>query len=277
MSDRLREKHDLLVKLGVLFGPLLHLIEHEDQYDLQDVSEAIARYCAEFPALQNDFRMFSNGQPGHSYAVEHKKFFIALQEVQTHLSNDSGRSLEDIVRAALHTARSAIDAVPIPRTSVILEAGTPFTAYRKLRELCEADVTKSLAWLDPFLDATIFTRYLIGVRRGTSVTLLSSEPRANAGQREKQRWAGLLEASRLYAQEYGANAYRFLQLADLHDRWVVLDDKRIYSLGGSVKDAAARDYFTITSVEASPMNLDRLQRHLAAATELFGPSVPVHL
>jgi hypothetical protein len=274
MSDRLREKQDLLVKLGVLFGPLLRLIEHPHEYDAQEKAEAIARYCAEFEILIREFKEFTQGQAGHDYAVQAIGFHIALTNVRSDMVNRL--SLETSVRRNFAAARDAIDAVPIPSTSVIVEAGSPFTAYRKLRELCEVDATNSLTWLDPYLDASVFHRYLSDVRPAVKVTLVSAEPSANDGRRGQLRWEALLDASHLFAQERGNAVYRLVNQPELHDRWVIFDGKRIYALGGSPKDAAAKDYFTIASVEGTPENLIRIQQHIERGRELFGSVSPTH-
>lgn len=169
-----------------------------------------------------------------------------------------------------------IDAVPIPRTSVILEAGSPFTAYCRLRALCEVDATKSLLWLDPYLGATVFYRYLSNVRPEVAITLVTSEPGPHAGGQDKRRWDELLDVSRLFAQERDTSLYRLVVQPNLHDRWVVFDTKRIYALGGSAKDAGNQDDFTIAVVEASEPNLLRIKDQIDTGAEWYGPSTPVH-
>lgn len=139
------------------------------------------------------------------------------------------------------------------------------------------DATKSLTWLDPFLGANIFYRYINSVRPLVPVTLVTSEPGSHAGSRDRNRWNEFLDVSRLYAQERGHSLYRLVVQPNLHDRWVMFDDKRIYALGGSVKDAGNKDYFTITSVEASPANLQRIQTQIDTGTEFFGPNTLQHL
>ena len=245
-----------------------------DQYNQQERAETLARYFAEHHKLQAEFRVFSIGQPGHNYAVESQRFGMALNSILAHVFH--GRPLETFVREQLAIAQAAIDAVPVPATSVILEAGSPFTAYCRLRELCEADATTSLVWLDPFMGASIFYRYIASVRSTVPVTLVTSEPGLQAGVRDRTRWTEFLDVSRLYASERGPTLYTLIVQPNLHDRWAVFDDKRIYALGGSAKDAAQRDYFTITSVDGAPTNLQRIKNHISSGTEYFGASSPAH-
>ena len=79
--DRLQQKNSLFIKLGALFGPLLKLVEHPDQYNYQERAETIARYSAEYNNLINEFNEFAQGQPGHYYRIEFNKFSAALHGV----------------------------------------------------------------------------------------------------------------------------------------------------------------------------------------------------
>ena len=273
--DRLQQKHNLFIKLGALFGPLLQLVEHPDQHDEQEKAETLARYFSEYHMLTNEFQTFSTNQPGHNYLIEYQRFYTALDGVRSKLQR--GVPLADTVHTQLAEAQGAIDAVPVPRISVILEAGSPFTTYCKLKELCEVDATKSLVWLDPFLSANIFYRYINSVRQFIPITLVTSEPGLHTGSGDRNRWIEFLDVSRLYAQERGPSHYRLVVQPNLHDRWIVFDEKRIYALGGSAKDAGNRDYFTIAAVEASPDNLGRIQTQIDTGIEFFGSNVLQHL
>jgi hypothetical protein len=114
------------------------------------------------------------------------------------------------------------------------------------------------------------------VRQLIPITLVTSEPGSHAGSKDRIRWSEFLDISRLFAQERGPSHYRLIVQPNLHDRWIVFDEKRIYALGGSAKDAGDRDYFTITAVEASPENLVRIQTQINSGIEFFGPNVSQH-
>ncbi len=123
---RLESKLDMLLKLGRLFGPLERLVETPDEFDEQERAEVLARYFSEYPKLNQEFRAFSVGQLGHNYLLEFEKFFNSLERVKARLVQ--GDDLKIILEDCIETARDAVQAVPVPRSSVILEAGTPFTA-----------------------------------------------------------------------------------------------------------------------------------------------------
>ena len=144
------------------------------------------------------------------------------------------------------------------------------------RSLCEADATKSITWFDPYFGSDIFHRYLQFANQDVAVVLVISEAGRNAGRKNIDRWNSFLDISRLFAGERGINKYRLLIADSLHDRWLVLDRKRIYALGGSAKDAASKDLFTITDIEASRDNLRKIDDTISAAKEWFGPSTSTH-
>ena len=272
--DRLEAKHDMLIKLGRLFGPLERLIETPENFDEQERDEILARYFAEHRRLEHDFVEFCKGQSGHVYTLEARKFVSALSGVSVSLGR--GKTLKDIVPECLKIARDAIQSIPVPRSSVILEAGTPFTAYCRLRSLCEADAKHSLMWFDPYFGESIFHRYLQFVNKDVAITLVASEPGSHAGRANRGRWDSFLDISRLFATERGHDKYRLVIAKSLHDRWLALDKKRIYSLGGSAKDAASNDVFTITSIDPSPTNLKHIDNIIDNGEEWFGPANPNH-
>jgi hypothetical protein len=142
-------------------------------------------------------------------------------------------------------------------------------------DLCETDATSALVWIDAYLDASIFRRYLRDVQPQVRVTLVTSEPKA--GKHDKGRWAEFLDVSRLYAHEHDQAHYRLVVHRDsLHDRWILFDGKRLYGLGGSAKDAGNKQYFTLARLDGSPENLKVIQDHVDTGIEYFGPNTPHH-
>jgi len=273
--DRLQDKYSLFTKLGALLGPLYRLLEHPSQYNEQEAARVVARFCNEHGHLNAEMKRFCEGETGHDYAIQFSRFFNALNSIKVGLEYE--KKLEDVLYPAAKKAQDAIDAIPVSTPSVILEAGSPFSAYCRLRELCEIDATTSLVLLDPYVDSSVFHRYLQNVRKSTSVTLVTCEPPKNAGTRDRLRWAAFVDISRLFSQERSNAKYRLIVQPSLHDRWLVLDDKRIYNLGGSTKDAAVKDNFTISTVDATPRNLDVIAQHTNSGVEWFGTTTNTHI
>jgi hypothetical protein len=274
--DRARQKSELLMKLGALFGPLDSLVAAPADYDEQERAEIIARYCAEYPQLILEVRTFCMAQAGHKYSIQETRFVRALAGVELDLLNH--RDLGSILPVAKSDARSAVDEVPVPRDSVILDANSPFAAYCKIRDLCETEATKEMAVVDAYMDATIFHRFLRYVRPASAITLVTSELKPTAGPRDHRRHAELLDVSRLFAQERDTVHYRLLlqPAGVLHDRWMRFDNKRLINLGGSSKDAGDRQYFTIAHLDPTPGNLQKFQEHIDSGAEYYGPATPTH-
>ena len=271
--DRLQDKYSLTWGLGALMDPLRRLVADPDGYDQQERARTVARYIHESGLLCQQSQRFSTGEPGHDYHLQHEQFFTALRGLIRHLPSDA--ALREHLPRAIASAQGALDAIPVPAQSGIVEAGSPFSAYRRLRELCATDATTSLTWVDPYLDASVFHRYLAEVRESAVITLVTCEPR-QTDRRGKRRWEEFLDVSGLFADERGPAAYRLLVHPSRHDRWLVFDDSRMYSLGGSVKDAAAKDDFTISLVDGNRENLAKVKTCLLESRELVGPGASVN-
>ena len=161
---------------------------------------------------------------------------------------------------------------------MILEAQTPFSTYCTIKDLIESDADNSVVWIDAYMNSSIFHRFLRSIGDNVSVTLVSCEPKTTAAKHERNQWNSFLDISRLYALERGASRYRLVvHKGLLHDRWLLLDDKRLYLLGASVKDAGQRHYCTLTRLDGSTENLKRIKEHIDSGTEFFGSNTPQHL
>lgn len=274
-TNRLQEKNGFFIRLGALFGPLQHLAENPDLYDEQEKVETIARYFSDYQSLLMEFGQFCDNQSGHTYLLQKSNFQQAVEGVARDL-REQHSTLPEFLNTRLAQAQDAINAIPIPRDSTIFEAGTPFSTYCMLKDLCEADTAKELIWVDAYLDMNVFHRFLRGVTPNATITLVTSEPRSNAGTRDRTRWNEFLDISRLFALERGNVNYQLVvHQSLLHDRWLLLDKKRLYSFGGSAKDAGSKQYFTVARMDAAT-NLQTIQAHVSSGTEFFGPNTPQH-
>lgn len=276
--DRLKWKNDIIYKLGILFGPIQRINDDPESYNNQEEARILARFCSEYPKLTQEFKQFCTAQPGEDYDIQYTRLWEALTYFKADLARE-GRTLSDAISYHFPKARSAVESVPVPVVSAILDASTPFSTYCKVRELCEADTLESLVLIDPFLEASVFHRYLETAAENIFVTLVTSKLRESAGRRDRDRLNAFLDVSRLFAQERGKSSYRLVLHPSgvLHDRWLVLDEKRIYSLGSSVKDAGDKQYYTITGLDASSQNLRKIGDHIESGEEYFGSSTDEHL
>ncbi len=161
-------------------------------------------------------------------------------------------------------------AVPNFPDALILEAHTPFSTYCVVKDLCQT-VAERLIWVDRYLAANIFYRYLRDVSNNVNVTLITW-PQNKRGATEFLKF---MEASRLYATERGPDKYRLVVHPDIHDRWLCCDAK-IFALGGSVKDASNKSYFTLSKLDPTEENFKKIDQLLSTGPEIFGPTQTTH-
>jgi hypothetical protein len=133
---------------------------------------------------------------------------------------------------------------------------------------------------DPYLSAETFHRYLRTIPNGVRLTIATSSdimdlpagtsPISSKTSRRDQ----IVAVSELLAAEF-PDRYEFRVSSQLHDRHVRADEKIVH-LGGSAKDAAKNDYFTISNMEPVPTTHAFLDSVLTGATEWFGPTMKTH-
>ena len=274
--DRLQSRNGLLVKVGVLFAPLLALVKSGKHTDGETRVRALAQYAVELPAVIEEFRVFANSEPGHRYDVEAQKFSLAVQGLLSALAATEDADLGLLVPVHLRRACGAIESVPVGNEGTLNDYGTPFSTYCKLRELLSGLPTKELFIVDAYLDHTVFHRYLSGVQPGVRSVLVTQEPRSGAS-RDQRRWNEFLDVSRLFAAEAGFSRYQLsVHQAGLHDRWAVVDQQRLFQLGGSLKDAGVK-HFSVGSIRADPASLRVVLALADSGTEYFGLRQNTHL
>ena len=129
--------------------------------------------------------------------------------------------------------------------------------------------SKRLTIVDRYLDATLFYRYLRQIHRGVRVTLVMWPEK----KRKPPEWKEFLDVSRLYAIERGSKNYRLCTNDNIHDRYLCADDQ-IYVLGGSIKDAAKNNNFTITKAPSSPEVSQTVAQIVSTSEVIFGANKP---
>ena len=265
-SERLTQKEDLLYKLGLLFGPVVQLVERGNDASTDDRTRVLARYSAEHQALIADFQTFSKGEAGHDYRIEYHSFHNALYKFPK-LAAQSPDMLPDLVNQTLSIAKDAIRSIPVYAESQIVDTQTPFSTYCKLKTFANLASSK-LVFVDRFLHQSIFFRYLSDLQPNVVVTLVG--PR-------RVMTNDFLDLSRMLALERGSTMYRLLSVPyrSIHDRWVRYDDEMLH-LGNSTAQAAMINDFTIARLAPTQENFDRIESIIASATEQFGPTQLSH-
>jgi hypothetical protein len=126
-----------------------------------------------------------------------------------------------------------------PAIDVNLKANNPFSAYCFISDIL-SNVSSRLMVIDPYLDQSIFYRYLYRLNNSIQITLVADENKLNG-----QRLNAFNSVQILFEAEYPN--YELKMLQNLHDRYLVTEINA-YVLGGSIKDAAKNSDYSITQV-----------------------------
>ncbi len=268
---RKEQQAELIYKLGLLLRPIQELIDYPGQQTPQTRSRACAKFASDLTGYLHNVMAFSQSEPGHRYDFEWNAIFECLNRFGDELN--AKRDQTDELRKALDPAQTKATrlllSIPTEVVSEILEAHSPFQAYCKLKVFCEA-TSQKIIWADPYMGAGLFHRYLNDLPDSVAVSLVTKDRRSNA------EYQSFLDISRLYANQRGPSKYQLVVESTNHDRWLQCDDQ-LYHLGGSAKDAGKRSDFTISKLEPTPENFQKLSALVASGTELFGQTTLVHV
>ena len=177
-----------------------------------------------------------------------------------------GNMIEDRLSVVKHTVRS----IPCDVPGFILDANTPFQAYRRLHAIVQGAETQ-VDLFDPYLDGDVYHRYLDDVDANVKITVVMSKDITLPN--HAKRLARIVSISKLFAAER-PTTYRLLA-ADIHDRHLRADNK-VFHLGGSAKDMAAKNPYTVSNVEAASAIGASLDAIITGGEEWFGPTTTIH-
>ncbi len=279
MTDKIRveQREELFTELGLLADPIRRLVFSEE-----DPRPRIPYVRAQFEQEKSDFlanvRTF----------CFHGKYFLSQEydHVMKAVNRlgDSFGSLQTAPWAdarhhfplGLRRVQDAIRAIPCDDPDEILPGESPFRTYVRLRAICQG-ANNRIHIFDPYLEASTFHRYLNDLPEHIEVAVITSEkimvPPGN-DQTAIRRRDRIVAVSELFAAER-PSSYCFLVTPKQHDRHLRVDET-IISLGGSMKDAAKEDPYTIAKLDPTQSTHAFLDSVIASATEWFGPNVKPH-
>lgn len=264
MSVRKAQQAELLFMLGQFFGPMLKMAASPSDYDDDERVRTKARWTADRYQFINQATSFCRGELGHDYE-DARKIIVRALDIDDTLAFNSPQHWLQTLRDTKDSIMATILSIPVPLTSDVYAAHTPFSTYCYVRDLC-ATVRSEITWLDRYFDESVFYRYFRSTPESVLITLVT----APSNQKRQIEFMG---ASRLFAQERGTAGYRLIQSSDFHDRWLRCDDK-MFVLGGSIKDVDAP--FSIARLGSTTSNNQHIEDVIAAGTVLFGTSQTTH-
>jgi len=142
----------------------------------------------------------------------------------------------------------AIAQIPLPPVDLTIKAQNPFTAYCFITHILST-VKDYLYVMDPWIDATLFYRYLYQMPKTTKIRIISSSDNWVKKIKEVE---SVEELFKVEYPDYGRK-----DDPTLHDRRIITETAA-FSLGGSIKDAAKTSEYTIVQLtETSRQELIR--------------------
>lgn len=260
-------RDELLTELDFAYDPMRRLLTDPEWQTKRPFVEH--RYVVEMNAVYSKIREFC-----HKAAITHS-FLVARVDDAMGRMMEIGRYVGSphaapTAKTFFDGARAVLRQLSCEDISTIFPTGSPFAAYCKIRTVCRAAAAR-VDIFDPYFDKEVFHRYLGEVGPSAKITVVTEEDRLT---RDPIVRDGIVAVSELLALER-PTSYRLCAVASIHDRYARIDDT-VYHLGGSLKDAAKNDPYTISKTSSDTAIHKTLDDMIAGGTEWYGPKVTNH-
>lgn len=197
----------------------------------------------------------------YHYVAYYKPIGSSANSISVLLANQtmpSTKVSKDNLLSALNAARSKISEAMMAISQIIsspidanLVAGNAFSAYCFLRALIDSS-EKEVVIIDPYLDKSVFYRYLTELDKKIAITLITDSRKLKG-----EKLVEFESVEHLFKRQY-VN-YRRTMHADLHDRYII-NEVKAYNLGGSIAHAAFKSDFSVVEV-SSDRRLEMLAKY----------------
>lgn len=253
-----RERQDIAIKIGAYLAPIEVFLEKckADQSFAADINEirrlqplvdnlsfltAVDQflnrynYIAYFGGIASPYGSFANLLAQQTLPSKKKDTSTFVNGIESNYN-------------VMAETLIAIAQIPLPPVDLTIKAQNPFTAYCFITHILSM-VKDYLYVMDPWIDATLFYRYLYQVPKTTKIRIISSS----------DNWVKKIKevesVEELFKVEYPN--YDRKDDPTLHDRRIITETAA-FSLGGSIKDAAKKSEYTIVQLtETSRQELIR--------------------
>ena len=260
-------RDELLTEFHFAYDPMRRLLTDPDWQTKRPFVEH--RYVEEMNAVYSKFQEFCR-----KAAITHSFLVERVDDAMTYMMQ-IGRSVgsphaANTAQSFFEGASNVLRELPCEDISAIFPAASPFATYCKIRTVCRSATTR-VDIFDPYIDNTVFHRYLRDVDPSAQIIVMTETKRLTGDPDTRD---GIVTVSELLALER-PTSYRLCAVASIHDRYARIDDA-VYHLGGSLKDAAKNDPYTISKTSSDAAIHKTLDDMIAGATEWFGPIVTKH-
>ncbi|MBC8235467.1 hypothetical protein H8E77_38460 [bacterium] len=145
----------------------------------------------------------------------------------------------EAAKTTISEAMIAIAQIASSPIDTNLLAGNSFSAYCFINSIISTS-TSQLIIVDPYIDKTVFYRYLCGLDNNLSITIASDSRKLKGN-----KLAEFESVEVLYKKEYPN--YSRNMYDNLHDRYLV-NEVNAYNLGGSIVHAAYKSDFSVVEL-----------------------------
>ena len=135
----------------------------------------------------------------------------------------------------LNMAQNELRMLLEPSTDIVIEAGKTYQYFEGIRRVVELS-TSEVFFIDPYIDADFVSRYLVYVKEGVSVRILT-----------KQYIRELVSAVRAFSEETNIPV-EVRSARELHDRYLITDNRNCYQSGASFKDGGKNAPTTLVEI-----------------------------
>ncbi|MFA6189035.1 MAG: hypothetical protein WC680_07125 [Sulfuricurvum sp.] len=119
---------------------------------------------------------------------------------------------------------------------LFFEKGLVHSAYQKIRDIVQTTTSK-IYIVDPYIDQTIFEFFKIFMENKIDIQLLTLKLKGDYSHEKK-----------LFLDQYPNLTINEKTTEDVHDRFIIVDNKEVYHIGASIKDAGKK-VFMINKIE----------------------------
>lgn len=267
--DRKKEQSDLIFKLGLLFKPLVEYTESIEEYSRDKVTKIAAQFFDDLPKIESEFLNFTRKEKGHFYQIEYKTLHGLFHKLASAVTDQlyKPKKLKELLETNKNEIINTLSSIPVHLDSQILDAHTPFSTYCLIKDYCQT-VKNRIIWVDRYLDDSVYYRYLRDVPKHVKIFLITwPESKRVKNKKDKETFETFINISKLFLNERGSSIFLLMTNEKIHDRWVCFD-QNIYSLGGSIKDASDFCNFTLSKLESSSDNFNKIEKLLIEGKEI---------
>jgi hypothetical protein len=176
--------------------------------------------------------------------IDEINFKVLSRNLVGVLREDSAHGITVLVYRALARAEAV---APAAYRGKFIPVGADFTSLQVIGKVL-SEATSAVLFIDPYMNASVLTDFAPMVATQSNVYVLCDPANTKPDD--------LLPAARRWADQFGAGRPLEVRMSDpkaLHDRFIIIDWKSVWTVTQSLKDLAKRSPASVQKVEEPEM------------------------